>query len=103
MICTPTIDRISVVFPHPLGPSRAVTDPGSTLRERSGRTRFSPRRTRSPEISIDFYRATRAGNVRLWSSPVLAAGTHTFRLRVTGTKNAIGHRGGYFSDYCGDR
>jgi hypothetical protein len=41
-----------------------------------------------PETSIDFYRATRAGNVRLWSSPVLAAGTHTFRLRVTGTKNA---------------
>jgi hypothetical protein len=41
-----------------------------------------------PETSIDFYRATRAGNVRLWSSPVLADGPHTFRLRVTGTKNA---------------
>jgi beta-galactosidase len=39
------------------------------------------------ESSVDFYAATRAGNTLLWTSPVLASGTHTFRLRVTGTSN----------------
>jgi hypothetical protein len=40
------------------------------------------------EATIDFYSATRAGDQLLWTSPVLASGTHTFKLRVTGTKNA---------------
>ena len=40
------------------------------------------------ETNIDFYAATRAGDVLLWTSPVLAAGDHIFKLRVTGTKNA---------------
>jgi O-glycosyl hydrolase/fibronectin type 3 domain-containing protein len=39
------------------------------------------------ETNVDFYSATRAGNVLLWSSPVLASGSHTFKLRVTGSKN----------------
>lgn len=39
------------------------------------------------ESQVDFYAATRAGNTLLWTSPVLPAGTHTFRLRVTGTAN----------------
>ncbi|HEX6686296.1 MAG TPA: glycoside hydrolase family 2 TIM barrel-domain containing protein [Candidatus Limnocylindrales bacterium] len=41
-----------------------------------------------PEVMVDFFNATRQGNALLWTSPVLAAGTHTFRLRVTGTRNA---------------
>lgn len=40
------------------------------------------------ETNIDFYAATRAGNQLLWTSPVLSSGSHTFKLRVTGTKNA---------------
>jgi hypothetical protein len=39
------------------------------------------------ETNIDFYSATRKGNQLLWTSPVLSAGTHTFKLRVTSTKN----------------
>jgi len=41
-----------------------------------------------PETTIDFFAATRAGNVAMFTSAMLPAGTHTFRLRVTGTKNA---------------
>jgi transcriptional regulator with XRE-family HTH domain len=41
-----------------------------------------------PETMIDFYAARRAGNQLLWTSPMLPAGTHTFKLRVTGTANA---------------
>ncbi|MEU9887534.1 glycoside hydrolase family 2 TIM barrel-domain containing protein [Sphaerisporangium sp. NPDC051011] len=37
------------------------------------------------ETQVDFYNATRQGDVLLWTSPVLPSGTHTFRLRVTGT------------------
>ncbi len=40
------------------------------------------------ETTIDFYAAARAGDTLMWSSPVLAQGTHTFKLRVTSTKNA---------------
>ena len=39
------------------------------------------------ETNIDFYASTRAGNVLLWTSPALTSGSHTFKLRVTGTKN----------------
>ncbi len=39
------------------------------------------------ETDIDFYAPQRAGDVLLWTSPVLAPGVHTFKLRVTGTKN----------------
>jgi hypothetical protein len=42
---------------------------------------------RSSETMIDFYAANRAGNQLLWTSPMLPAGTHTFKLRVTGNKN----------------
>ena len=38
-----------------------------------------------PETDIDFYSVNRTGDVLLWTSPVLANGLHTFRLRVTGT------------------
>ena len=40
------------------------------------------------ETNIDFYAATSAGNQLLWTSPVLPNGPHTFKLRVTGTRNA---------------
>lgn len=40
------------------------------------------------ETNIDFYSANRTGDVLLWTSPVLANGIHTFKLRFTGTKNS---------------
>jgi GH43 family beta-xylosidase len=40
------------------------------------------------EVNVDFYSATRSDNTLLWTSPTLAAGNHTLRVRVTGTKNA---------------
>jgi hypothetical protein len=39
------------------------------------------------ETNIDFYSINRAGDVLLWTSPVLTAGYHVFKLRVTGTNN----------------
>ncbi|SFJ53935.1 Glycosyl hydrolase family 26 [Paenibacillus sp. UNC496MF] len=40
------------------------------------------------ETNVDFYAATRADNTLIWTSPTLAAGNHTLKVRVTGTKNA---------------
>jgi chitinase len=40
------------------------------------------------ETNVDFYGSTRIGNQLLWTSPVLSSGSHTFKVRVTGTKNA---------------
>jgi lysophospholipase L1-like esterase len=40
-----------------------------------------------PETSVDTYGATRTDGAWLWSSPVLALGTHTLKVRVTGLKN----------------
>jgi hypothetical protein len=40
------------------------------------------------ETNVDFYSATRTGNVLLWTSPLLTQGTHTLKVRVTGTKNS---------------
>ena len=37
---------------------------------------------------VDFYSATRKGDVALWTSPKLANGPHTLTLAVTGRKNA---------------
>ncbi len=39
------------------------------------------------ETIVDFYAPSLAGNQLLWTSPMLPAGTHTFKLRVTGNKN----------------
>jgi hypothetical protein len=41
-----------------------------------------------PETLIDEYGAQDAGNVLVYTSPVLSAGTHTFKVRNTGTHNA---------------
>jgi mannan endo-1,4-beta-mannosidase len=40
------------------------------------------------EVNVDYYAATRAENVLLWTSPTLAAGDHIIKVRATGTKNA---------------
>jgi len=40
------------------------------------------------ETNVDFYSATRTGNVLLWASPILTPGQHMFKVRVTGTKNS---------------
>jgi serine/threonine protein kinase len=40
------------------------------------------------EMMVDSYRAQEAGDQLLWTSPTLPAGTHTFKLRVTGNKDA---------------
>src|SRR5262249_17423614 len=41
-----------------------------------------------PETMIDEYAAQDAGNVLVYTSPTLTAGTHTFKVRNTGTHNA---------------
>jgi hypothetical protein len=41
-----------------------------------------------PEVMVDFYSATRAGNTPLWTSPTLPRGRHTLRVRVTGRQTA---------------
>jgi hypothetical protein len=38
------------------------------------------------ETKVDFYASVRAGNKLLYSSPVLAQGPHSFKVRVDGTK-----------------
>jgi lysophospholipase L1-like esterase len=39
------------------------------------------------ETLIDTYSATRSDNVLLWSSPVVSAGNHKLKVRVTGQRN----------------
>jgi glucosylceramidase len=41
-----------------------------------------------PEQVIDFYTTANAGNTLLYTSPLLSAGQHTLRVRVTGTQNS---------------
>ena len=41
----------------------------------------------SAETNVDFYATTDAGNTLLYTSPVLPAGQHTLKVRVTGQKN----------------
>ncbi|WP_327430266.1 RICIN domain-containing protein [Streptomyces sp. NBC_01236] len=40
------------------------------------------------ETLVDEYSADRTGDVAVWTSPRLASGTHTIRVRVTGTQRA---------------
>jgi hypothetical protein len=40
------------------------------------------------EVIVDCYAATRQDQALLYTSPVLSAGQHTVRIRVTGTKNS---------------
>jgi hypothetical protein len=42
----------------------------------------------APEALVDQYSAARIGDVAVWSSPPLASGTHTIRVRATGTQRA---------------
>jgi hypothetical protein len=43
----------------------------------------------SSEAIVDFYSPREAGNQLLWTSPLLSAGPHTFKLRVTGNKDPV--------------
>jgi hypothetical protein len=47
-----------------------------------------------PETLVDQYNVSRQGNTILWSTPLLPAGTHSMKIRVTGTKN-ISSTGAY--------
>jgi hypothetical protein len=38
--------------------------------------------------SVDLYSVAKAGNALVWTSPVLASGSHTLKIRRTGSKNA---------------
>jgi beta-glucanase (GH16 family) len=40
------------------------------------------------ETLVDYYAPTRTDKALVYTSPVLASGTHTLKVRVTGTKNA---------------
>jgi hypothetical protein len=40
-----------------------------------------------PEVNVDLYSPTDAGDVLVYTSPVLAAGAHTLKVRNTGTHN----------------
>jgi len=46
------------------------------------------------ETTVDLYSATRQGNQLVYTSPTVASGTHTLKVRVTGTRNASS--AGYF-------
>lgn len=39
------------------------------------------------ETNVDLYATAKAGDVLVWTSPALTAGTHTLRIRNTGNKN----------------
>jgi glucosylceramidase len=41
-----------------------------------------------PELTLDFYAATNAGNSLLYTSPLLSSGQHTLKVRVTGSQNS---------------
>ncbi|HZO74040.1 MAG TPA: malectin domain-containing carbohydrate-binding protein [Ktedonobacteraceae bacterium] len=41
-----------------------------------------------PEITLDFFAATNAGNTLLYLSPVLSSGQHTLTVRVTGNQSS---------------
>lgn len=45
-------------------------------------------------VNVDFYATTGADNQLVWTSPLLASGTHTLTLKVTGTTN---HSGAFVS------
>lgn len=40
------------------------------------------------EVLVDEYSATRVGDVSVWTSPRLASGSHTIKVRATGNKNS---------------
>jgi hypothetical protein len=38
--------------------------------------------------SVDLYKASKTGNVLVWTSPTLPYGSHVLQIRITGTKSA---------------
>jgi adhesin HecA-like repeat protein len=59
---------------------RAVTDPGHGI--------VGVSIDGGAETLVDEYSATRTGDVAVWTSPPLASGNHTIRVRATGTQRA---------------
>lgn len=51
-----------------------------------------------PETMVDFYSPTNAGNTLTYTSPVLTAGQHTLKVRVTGQQNSNAHWNGVNPD-----
>src|SRR4051794_14622799 len=52
MICTPTIERINVDLPQPLGPRRPVTDPEPTSSDKPPKISRPPRTTVRSETTM---------------------------------------------------
>lgn len=50
------------------------------------------------ETMVDFYAPTNAGNTLIYTSPVLPAGQHTLKVRVTGEQNSNAHWNGINPD-----
>ncbi|GCE09965.1 glycoside hydrolase family 30 protein [Dictyobacter aurantiacus] len=50
------------------------------------------------ETMVDFYAPTNAGNTLVYTSPVLPAGQHTLKVRVTGLQNSSAHWNGINPD-----
>ncbi|GHO58909.1 glycoside hydrolase family 30 protein [Ktedonobacter robiniae] len=50
------------------------------------------------ETMVDFYAPTNAGNTLVYTSPVLSAGQHTLKVRVTGQQNSSAHWNGINPD-----
>jgi len=51
-----------------------------------------------PETNVDAYSATRSAAGTVFTSPVLSSGSHTLRVRITGTKNAASSGSGFAID-----
>ena len=51
-----------------------------------------------PETMVDFYLPTEAGDTLLYTSPVLASGQHTLKVRVTGQENSHAYWNGINPD-----
>jgi O-glycosyl hydrolase len=52
----------------------------------------------APESMIDFYAPVSAGHTLLYTSPVLPAGQHTLKVRVTGQQNSLANWNGINPD-----
>jgi hypothetical protein len=75
-----TGDAVSFSFVGTQLTFRGVTDPGHGI----GAVSLDG----GAPTDVDFYSATRTGDVPLWTSPVLPDGSHTVALTWTGRKNA---------------
>jgi arabinogalactan endo-1,4-beta-galactosidase len=75
-----TNDTVAITFKGTQIKFYAVKDPGYGIAAVSidGRS----------ETNVDLYASAHTANALVWTSSTLASGTHTFKLRLTGTKNS---------------